>query len=680
LHILRIQQDTRGRDWALIKRPSEAQALGWIFRDFLSCTQTAQGPSPPASPSAPSAPPPRIETARLKDARIFLDDAKKFIGQQKSVPSISEIAEQAANLQTALNQFDERGAIESKQKLDSLLKPIPSFTEFVQQQQAERNRQEARLLTEGRIQAKQNEHFVDTFLQRHLGDSATQPLLSLRGQIEIALKSNTIEELRKANDAVASYVKNNGLAEAYAKIVEDFGHEPTPPRTPGTLRDSLTEKSKFLLDGPADEIILLYNASPSAPKVWKNVRGDVVFQDEAASICFAQPGVELGIARYVDRYLANHRAKKIASVTPPCDLARAGKAIDIIAFRREELLTSREDYILVLAKMVEGDVFRPYETIKDYDSEKQKGQARSLQIEADLDNNSLNGFGVISVTDMTVACVVPPKQPDRGDGLKELLKRNADLIAPTLTAEWRYIDTGTNDLAFLGLQRHQCGFVLGDDKDLRTIMLALRREKMKYSFAPLWWDEKEVDQATFDTRDAVQREIMKQKDIDRKRTDEAALQAQRDRDKQNQKTEIERKLRDANGTKARGLMNYAHDLVSRMAEERPVENADFFPGYSNWLNQRFSDKWETFNVGSDVADFGSVRREQRELDAVVVKTVVQQKKRILGKYEDRCYLFGFVSDNEFSILRDPFAIDCDDTGALNKWKAGERFQSRWNAD
>ena len=307
------------------------------------------------------------------------------------------------------------------------------------------------------------------------------------------------------------------MAEAYAKIVQEFGHEPTPPKTPGTLRDSLTEKSKFLLDGPADEIILLYNASPGAPKVWKNVRGDVVFQDEAASICFAQPGVELGIARYVDHYLANRRAKKITSVTPPCDLASAGKTIDIIAFRRGELLKSREDYILVLAKMIEGDMFRPYETIKDYDSEKQKGQARSLQIEADLDNNSLNGFGVISVTDMTVACVVPPKQPDRSDGLKELLKRNADVIAPTLTAEWRYVDTGTNDLAFLGLQRHQCGFVLGDDKDLRTIMLALRREKIKYSFAPLWWDEKEVDQATFDARDAAQQEVLKQKDIDRKR-------------------------------------------------------------------------------------------------------------------------------------------------------------------
>lgn len=567
-----------------------------------------------------------------------------------------------------------------KQKLNELLRPISGFIEFEEQQQAERNREEARRLTEGRVLAKQNEFFIDTYLQAHLGDPATQLLLTLRGRIESAIKSNSIEELMKANDAVTSFVKNIGVAEAYAKIVQGFGHEPTPPKTPGTLRDSLTEKSKFLLDGPADEIILLYNASPGAPKVWKNVRGDVVFQDEAASICFAQPGVELGIARYVEHYLADRRARKITSATPPCDFASAGKTIDVIAFRRGELLKSREDYVLILVKIIEGDMFRRYETIKDYDAEMQKRQARSLQIEADLENNSLNGFGVISVTDMTVACVVPPKQPDRSDGLKELLKRNVDVIAPTLMAEWRYVDTGTNDLAFLGLQRHQCGFVLGEEKDLRTIMLALRREKMKYWFAPLWWDEREADQATFDARDAAQQEILKQKDIDRKRTAAAELQAQRDKDKQNQKTEIERKLRDANGTKARGLMNYVHDVVRGMAEERPVENADLFPAYSNWLNQRFTDKWETFNVGSDVADFGTVQWDHRQLDSVVVKTIVHQKNRILGKYEDRCYLFGFVSDDEFSMLREPFAVDCDDTGAVNKWKVGERFKSLWNAD
>jgi hypothetical protein len=162
--------------------------------------------------------------------------------------------------------------------------------------------------------------------------------------------------------------------------------------------------------------------------------------------------------------------------------------------------------------------------------------------------------------------------------------------------------------------------VLGDEKDLRTIMHALRREKIKYSFAPVWWDEKEVDQATFDAHDAAEQEIRKQKDIERKRAEEEALQAEREKNKQNQKTEIERKLRETSGTKARGLMNYVHDLVSGMAEERPVENAGLFPAYSNWLNQRVIDKWETFNVSSEVADFGTVQWDHRQLDAVVVKT------------------------------------------------------------
>ena len=108
---------------------------------------TAPAPTGPTIwPSPP--PPPRIDTVRLKEARIFLEDTKIFISQQRSVPAISEIAEEAANLQMALNQFDERGTVESKQKLDTLLRPIPGFTEFEQQQQTDRNREEARRLAE----------------------------------------------------------------------------------------------------------------------------------------------------------------------------------------------------------------------------------------------------------------------------------------------------------------------------------------------------------------------------------------------------------------------------------------------------------------------------------------------------------------------------------------------------
>jgi hypothetical protein len=290
------------------------------------------------------------------------------------------------------------------------------------------------------------------------------------------------------------------------------------------------------------------------------------------------------------------------------------------------------------------------------------------------------GFGAISVTETPVACVIPPSKADWSDGLKELLRKDADVIAPTVATGWQYVDTPSTDLAFRGLQRHQCGYVLGDEVGLKTIMLALRNERIKYTFAPVWWDEKQVEQATFDTRDAVQQEILKQKDIERKHKDEEALQEQRDKDRQNQKTETERKLRAANGVKARGLMNYVQDLVSGMAQKRPVKNADLFPAYSRWLEGRFADQWETFNVSSDVADFGQVQWQGRPLDAVVVKTIVQQKNRILGKYEDHCYLFGFVNDDEFDVLRDTFGLDCGDTNDLSNWKIGERFQSRWNAD
>jgi hypothetical protein len=85
-----------------------------------------------------------------------------------------------------------------------------------------------------------------------------------------------------------------------------------------------------------------------------------------------------------------------------------------------------------------------------------------------------------------------------------------------------------------------------------------------------------------------------------------------------------------------------------------------------------------FIVGQMRSD--SLRWEHRPLDAVIVKTIVHQKNRFLGRYDDKCYLFGFVADEEFRMLRDSFAVDCSDAPDLTKWKVGGRFQSRWNAD
>jgi hypothetical protein len=350
-----------------------------------------------------------------------------------------------------------------------------------------------------------------------------------------------------------------------------------------------------------------------------------------------------------------------------------------MAFQRGELLRNSENYILTLVKMIEGDTFRKYQIISDYASVSQKRQALSLEVQRDIENGQRKGFGVIAVAESPVVCVITPESNGKIEGIRELLRRNRDIIAPKLASDWTFNETN-GDLAYLGVQRRQCGYVAGEASALRSIMLALHRDDVNYIFSSVWWDDKDVDRATFDVRDAKEQANRKQEEIDRALSKEKALVAEREKNKQSQKTEIERRLREKNGVRARGLMKDIHDFVRQLAEERLSDNRPF-PSYSNWLNARFADQWETYNVISDVSDFGTVQWNGRPLDAIIVRSTIQQENRILGQYKDQCYMFGLVDDPEFRMTRDFIDVDCDSGGNdVSKWKVQEKFQSQWNAD
>ena len=212
-------------------------------------------------------------------------------------------------------------------------------------------------------------------------------------------------------------------------------------------------------------------------------------------------------------------------------------------------------------------------------------------------------------------------------------------------------------------------------------MLALRKEpQLKYSLLPVWWDSKQLSQAAFDVRDKAMQELKKREEIARAKKDQEALEEQRKRNRESEKTEIERRLRVQNGAKARALMNEIVDFVKKVAEKRSTDTEHFLPDYSNWLAIRFAEGWETFNVRYDVFDYGIAQWEHRSLDAVIVKVVIQQKNRMLGKYDDRCYVVGMVDDAEFQMERDQFAVECGDIRFVNSWRVGKDFHSGWNAN
>ena len=179
----------------------------------------------------------------------------------------------------------------------------------------------------------------------------------------------------------------------------------------------------------------------------------------------------------------------------------------------------------------------------------------------------------------------------------------------------------------------------------------------------------------------------------------AELEAQRKRDQQQQKTHREEELRQKNGVRARSLRDEIDGLVKQLADEaRPGQlgsspasagvnsgsgppKQEEFPTVFKWLKARNEDHWETFDISSEIADYGNVQWHGRTMDGIIVRTVIQQKNRILGEYDKACFMLGLIDDQEFSMEREIFNERCEDSGpGIERWKIGNSFASQWNAD
>jgi hypothetical protein len=656
-------------------------------------------PSPPVDTTSPPAPPPPIpklppvETPILRQGKVLLDDIRAFITTQNSIEQINDIAREAANLHTALDKFDETATIQSKKKLLELLTPIKGFTEFVQQKESERQRDRARRLAVISAEAEKWIYFVDEYLRKNLGDERTGQLLKLKDRLSAALKSQSIEDVGRENDALQAYLTETGLRGDYDRIVRDYSQPtaPSPNARPKSPEDELglTEKSRFLVQGPEDDLIILYNSSPSAPSVAKDIVGRFVFLTEDASFCPAQPRFDEDHLWLVERLLRDEGALDIKHDQQPCNFSNATVSSDFIIFSRGELAKQRKEYIVALANLVETDAFRQFRVVSaaDYASEIQNRRALALTIAKEVDGNQRAGYGLLIVTDapLPVCLVTPFSNVDYLDGLKELLQGERLAISHKLLPQWQFVDMKVED-AFIALMKQQCGYVAGEAGALRNVMQALRREKKLYEFAPIWFEADKVA--------AISAEI-------RQKKAEAAAAIKRQEDLNNaqnqklqaQKEAVEANLREDSGPKAQALRDRIHNLINELpkdtadasrnlkTQQRLFEAERLFPEYLNWLNKQLAAQWETMDVQSEVNDFGVVQWNGRPLDGVIVKTTVKLRNRPQGAYETGCFLLGLVDDVEFAMQRDPFAVACDSSASqqtITKWKQRRQFKSKWN--
>jgi hypothetical protein len=286
--------------------------------------------------------------------------------------------------------------------LADLLNAIPGFEEFERDQQDARKKQADQELADAKKQGVKNIFFIDYYLRGHLGDPSTGSLNGLRSQVDASLTKNAINGIADANNAVEAYVQKNGLADAYREAAKKFDDQ-----AHGTAHDlGIGEKSQFVLNGPDDDIVLLYNSSKTAPSVWQNVGGEIVFQNNSASVCFAQANLDATMLRYIERKLRGNGATNLTSVSSPCDLSRVTGSIDIVAFQRRGFLDGSKDYNRTLVKMIEDGTLRKYQIVSDYPKVLADRLAFSRQLENDIENDERKGFGVIGVVDSSSVCVI----------------------------------------------------------------------------------------------------------------------------------------------------------------------------------------------------------------------------------------------------------------------------------
>ena len=619
---------------------------GFSPNDFLTAQQREQllqsaPPSTTTSPAGPTAPPPPPkDTLQLKEARIFLEDIKQFIAKQTDVPSLSEIATESANLQRAVSQYDEKAAAQAKQKLTALLTPISGFTEFEDQQKADRDRVAARALFAAKDQSARNIYFIDAYMKGHLGSEHTSSLLSLRQAIQKSQSQSDIDEINKENAALQSYVKTNGLLDVYTELLKSYSDQPNLEFGP---------KTSFIGKAANQDIILFYNASGTAPNVWQTVQGDIAFQNNTASICFAQRDPDMLMVRYVENVIRQQGAAKVSTQPQQCDFSRAATSIDIMAFQVVAFRKEERGYSMTLVKLVEDEVFRTYRTLGDFPSFLHGRDVLSQQIEKEVDSNGRSGFGVIDVRESNAVCIIGPVSTDQMVGLKQLMTENRGMIAPKLGTDWSFVQADSDDLGFRSLQRQECGYVAGEINDVRSIMLALRRNNIGYYFSPVWWNSQELKTAAGRAPKPVPPKGL-----------------------------APPKGPVVYSPKARGYKNAIQDIVNALAAGKDIEGADLFPTYLNWITNRLEAQWQTSSVDTDISDFGTAQWEHRPVDAILIKSIIHQKNAPLGKYEDRCFLFGALFDNEFNFWRAPIAVDCDDATSVRNWESSKSFQSTSN--
>jgi hypothetical protein len=606
------------------------------------------------------------------DAEHLITDLTEFAQKNASLVPL-EIGPLVATLKSALAGQDNDKISIAFGNLQKRLDEVPEFKRYRTSREEVRQQAAKSELAQLEDTARTISEFIASYVRANITSDAAQDLLKVRTSILDALAAPDAEALKAAIPQAEKDLERLQVETAY----HDYrGKHPIQSRR---SLPAATDRNRYLVDGPLDETLVLVNESGQAGVV-RNLRGDLVFESDKATMCFAHDNnLDAFATSELKRKLADRGARTLNVLAGVCQPADFDK-YDLIAVNRGLLATvSPEIAASILAVADKGDL-----TLLTSISERELQVARngdsikSLQLENDLLKRAIDGFGVVIVKNSTsVVCQTVTSQQKAHESL---LSHDADRLELEFGAPTSTISTSV-DSAFVAAKRGQCGAIYGAAKDLRELITSLQRDKLNYHVVPIWFSTADVDAEQTKIADRLASEIRAHEALEQKKRDDQVRRAVERKQTDAERTEREAQLRQQNGSLARGM---ADSVLSRIKSFSSgagdgMRVAQEWPGLAKWFGDQRRQEWELESVSGDLLDYGVVEWKSRVLEAGFVAVRFKMKQRTLGEYQEKCFSVGYTADHEFDVERDPIAVPCEDESTLSRYKVAHSFTSKWFA-
>jgi peptidoglycan hydrolase-like protein with peptidoglycan-binding domain len=491
----------------------------------------------------------------------------------------------------------------------------------------------------------------------------------LGGQLSESLRSFLLTYVQAAGRA-------SPTSQELTRLDSEFGDRSAELERARQINALLTEKNRMLLDSEGG-FVILYNDSASAPSVSRGLAGNLVFTGDDIRVCaiLTEPP-----DRFVSGQLRQAFAGIGANVRLPLD------ACDTNALERYDLVLAAGGEsafapLLALLQSIKDGVMQQASVVSrpQIDAARSARNTRQAEVKG-FAESAAAGFGYLSLeNESTDVCAVVPA------GLDEhatLIAEDAELVQDELGRPGTYVERSTEE-AFVEAKRHKCGAIYAVGSDLAALSEAFDRDEVEYSFWPLWHDQDQVHSSAATASLRKKREAEEQADKARELTDAEILTQAKEAEVEVVRRKQQSALRQQYGAAAKAFeLRLSEEL--RLFLQGDVRAQRFSSKYgtpATTYQSLAAEGWELIDQSTELIDYGTADFKGRRLELGIARSVIKLRNRLLGEYRDLCFVTAFVDDAEFAMDREPFGVPCGDSAeAIQTYKLGQRFESRWVVD